>query len=320
MTPRVRREDLRDHAVEARVDRVWERLEGSLAMERGRLPARNGSYRMTAAVAAALLVGFVAGVGSSTWTAQGNGPSALAERTVEGTPPEPGVVTTPAASPAAREAESTEVPNAPRRDAGAPRPATASRARTRAAHDGGAEMAPAASQAAWVLACTNDDYERAVELAEGEGGLAAALTNATNEQRLCLASGSRLRNQPDVAKLALQRVADDSDDPDRSAVAAAQLAQIYEDEGNGAEQRRYEELKEIRSKGRLLSESALCEKIQVQAGVGAHRTVLELARQYENQYPSGTCTATVAALVERARAKLAEAPAAEPALDSSVVD
>jgi hypothetical protein len=36
--------------------------------------------------------------------------------------------------------------------------------------------------------------------------------------------------------------------------------------------------------------------------------VLELAQQYETQYPSGTCSATVEALVATAKAKLAEAP------------
>jgi hypothetical protein len=158
-----------------------------------------------------------------------------------------------------------------------------------------------------VLACASDDYERAVELLDAEGGVASVLANATNDQRLCLASGSRQRNQAELAKLALQRVADDSEDAERSAIAAAQLARIYEDEGNGDEQRRYEQLKEIRSKGRLLSESALCEKVKVQAEVGAHRSVLTLARQYEDQYPSGTCAATVEGLAKRARARLAEA-------------
>jgi len=312
MTPRLGPEDLRDHAVEARVDRVWERLEGNLSGELGRARQRRVTSRTTAYVAAALLVGFAAGVGSSSWrvgsaplvglTAPSRDPVSSVERAGQAEP-------TTAAATSRDEAAGARVEESAR--AGEPHGseglASSARQRKVASEE---EHKPTASPApAWVLACASDDYERAVELLDAEGGVASVLSSATNDQRLCLASGSRQRNQAELAKLALQRVADDSEDLERSAIAAAQLARIYEDEGNGAEQRRYEQLKEIRSKGRLLSESALCEKIQVQAEVGAHRSVVGLAQQYEDQYPSGTCSATVEALAQRARTKLAEAEA-----------
>jgi len=312
MTPRLRPEDLRDHAVEARVERVWERLEDNLAGELGSARRPRASSRTTAYVAAALLVGFAAGVGSSTWRGGSSVVTSVGAPSREPASSGEALRHTERATAAATsrdEAEGAQVEARTR--AAEPRGSEGNPTNARQPKVSSAEehKPPASAAPAWMLACATDDYERAVELLDAEGGVASVLSGATNDQRLCLASGSRQRNQGDVAKLALQRVADDSEDSERSAIAAAQLARIYEDEGNDAEHRRYEQLKEIRSKGRLLSESALCEKIEVQAAVGAHRSVVSLARQYEDQYPSGTCAAKVETLGQRARAKLAEAEA-----------
>lgn len=295
---------LRDHAVDSRVERVWDRLETNLAGELGRSRAIGSSHRTRAYVAAALAAGFAAGVGVSNWPKTHAPSTPLAEH--RATPASESAAAPREAAAAGRSeealgqerrtpAESSTLPKANRRpDVGSVR---------RDARSDAPQAAPP-----WVVACANYDYDTAYELLEAQGAVASALQQATNDQRLCIASGSRQKNQSELAKVALQGVADDSADPDRAAIAAAQLARIYEDEGNVDEQRRYEQLKEIRSKGRLLTEPALCEKIKVQAEVGAHRTVLELARQYENQYPSGTCSANVQALEAHAKQKLAEVP------------
>lgn len=308
MKPSIDPSDLRDHAIEARVERVWERLESNLTGELGGPRARHASKRTGFYVAAALAAGFAGGIGVSNWP-RSLGPSTpLAESRDAPPSREPST-----ASPSLAAGRRADTPALPRDSTSGPRPRASASARpglTNAERGSSADAAPA-----WVVACANYDYDKAYELLDAQGGVGSALQQATNDQRLCLASGSRQRNQPELAKLALQGVADDSSDPDRAAIAAAQLARIFEDEGNTEEQRRYEQLKEIRSKGRLLSEPALCEKLKVQAEVGAHRTVLELARQYENQYPSGTCAATVQALEAAAKAKLAAAESAASSAD-----
>ena len=310
--------DLREHAVETRVERVWERLEGNLAGELGRGRTRRSATRTSLYVAAALAAGFAGGVGVAssqrspvalTVLAEG----VLAERGTRSVTQE-NASTTPIRA-AGQPSESAHVAAADRSLSSAPvkSGARVTGLASRSSPRGGS----ANGLPAWTLACANYDYDKAYELLEADGGVAGALQVATNDQRLCLASGSRQRNQPEVAKVALQGVAEDSTDPDRAAIAAAQLARIFEEEGNVGEQRRYEQLKEIRSKGRLLSESALCEKVKVQAEVGAHRPEIELARQYENQDPSGTCAATVQALETTAKAKLVASLPVEPVAGDS---
>ncbi|MBM4359259.1 MAG: hypothetical protein FJ096_14250, partial [Deltaproteobacteria bacterium] len=302
------RSGLRDQAVEARVDRIWERLEGRLHGEVGHTP-RSATKLTHARTMLGVAAGFALGLGVSRWPSPGDTRAErapLAERPATATEAAP--TTRIEDETAGEQPPVRREPRVERERESTPRGARVVPEGGRPpAREGNPEPTPAVS--AWAAACSSFDYAKAFELLRAQGNVAAVLQQATNEQRLCIANGSRQHDQADIAKLALQRVVDDSDDADRGAIAAAQLARIYEEEGDVVEQRRFEQLKEIRSKGRLLSESALCEKIQVQAGVGAHRSVLELAQQYENQYPSGTCSATVEALVATAKAKLAEAPA-----------
>lgn len=303
------RDALRDQAVEARVDRVWERLEGRLEGELGR-SVRGGTSAGHGRTALALAAGFALGLGVN--RLPDSAPPTLA-RAAPLAETQPAGVAPSAPESSARADLATEPPPAEEAAAPAappaePRPSVTALRRPARTRTSDATTEGASATPAWAAACASYDYAKAFELLDAAGNVAAALQQATNDERLCIAAGSRQREQADVAKLALQRVLDDSDDADRGAIAAAQLARIYEEEGDFVEQRRYEQLKEIRSKGRLLSEAALCEKLQVQAGVGAHRSVLELAQQYENQYPSGTCSATVEALVAAAKAKLGAAP------------
>jgi hypothetical protein len=189
-------------------------------------------------------------------------------------------------------------------DAVDPKSTPQSQPRNGVRRDKQSDAAPSAP--AWVTACASFEYGKAFELLQKEADVSAQLRQATNEQRLCIATGSRAKNNANLAIEALEKVANDSNDPQRAALAAADLARIYGEQGNVAKQREYENLKEIRSKGALLSESALCEKIKIEAQTGRHRTVLELARQYSSQYPSGSCSQTVEKLEAEARAKLAE--------------
>ena len=163
---------------------------------------------------------------------------------------------------------------------------------------------------AWASACAAYEYERAFELLDKQGDVSGALAHATNEQRQCIGSGAR-HKRVDIAIEALKPLADDSSDKARALIATADLARIYEEKGNIEQQRVYEQRKEILSKGELLSEPALCEKIQLELQTGAYRTVLQYAEQYSAQYPSGSCTDTVNRAADEAKAKLA-APKHEP--------
>ncbi len=156
-----------------------------------------------------------------------------------------------------------------------------------------AESEPAAAPA-WALACARFDYASAIELLEQQpGGAAKALDAASVDHLLCIGSGGQLRNSPLVAVEALERVVEKYGDRPEAMTAANDLARIYGLQGNAERAERYEKLKADLSKGLLLSQDALCKKIEAEAQALAHRAVVRLAARYRSQYPDGACAEKV---------------------------
>jgi hypothetical protein len=171
---------------------------------------------------------------------------------------------------------------------------------------------------AWVVACNAADYDKAVALLSKEpGGLAAGLSGATAQQQSCIASGLE-ESDRDLEAIALnERTASDlSASVNTRMIAASNLARLYRQSGNTAAAAQYQMLFSQLSKGTLLSESGLCNKIQLTANAGNEAEFARLSESYSTTFPDGDCTETIAQLAKDFAAKKAAAPPAsedEPA-------
>ena len=165
-----------------------------------------------------------------------------------------------------------------------------------------------APPAEWMKACAAFDYAKAAELL-GEQGVAQA-NNA--EHLMCIATGHQALQHGSVAINLYQQVIQQYADSHYAFQAAHHLANIYRASGNSAEHARYAQLARELSKGALLTEPALCQKIQQEGEAQNDDKVLALSKRYSEQYPDGPCSDTVESLLAEAN-KRKEAVAAAAA-------
>jgi hypothetical protein len=150
------------------------------------------------------------------------------------------------------------------------------------------------AEPAWIAACREGDDKRAAEIFAQEGSSLATIGDAS--LKLCVSAGQEMLGDPEGAVATLEAViaAHEATDPDRAMFAASDLARLYAKLGKPDKAAHYQRKRAELSKGKLLlTERALCKKIEREAAADNGDVVLELGALYVSQFPNGPCTDTV---------------------------
>lgn len=295
--------DLRDHADTERVERIWERLSGSLAHDaHAKEPSR--SHRgMWLAAAASLVLVFGTGVlvGRSLTPAE---PSPLAalrptRERVEphratageplpasgrsGTEPTEQPASTPRERPAGSEHSAETAPSASPITAA---PARSAHARTERPEEPTPE--PPSAGPSWLARYNSGSYADARDLLAREpGGIRGAIASARDAFQLtALAEIAWSGGDQPSAVTALTRVATDFQGGQYAQIAAYKLGKFYESQGQSALAGSYAALARSLSANGNLDEDALC--IQIRSA-NERAEALQMAEDYLAKYPHGRC-------------------------------
>ena len=278
---------LRDHGVDARVDRIWERLETEISGSPRRRFA--GSSGWVVVSAATFALGILVG---SRFTGQEPMP-------VTALGAEPARLLSPAAPPAtgSPSAEATHElpPSRPSRRASAAR-----RTETgTVAPVAPPEEVPAKDPSEWQHLADQGEYVQALAALESSGGFDAALANATADELMSLVDVARATGQRDRAVLALRRiVSEHGADPD-APVAAWMLGNELSKAHDLAGAEQAFGIYRALSPGGDFAEDALARQIDMAAEQGKTDHARKLAEQYLKEFPDGPRTADIQAELER---------------------
>jgi TolA-binding protein len=294
---------LRDHTPDARVERVWQRLETDVA---GRRFARRPRAGYAAVLAVATFgVGLFVGA-----RFVGRGPAPVAALAAE-PPRAPERASLPAAAPS--EGATVAAGDAPR--ARAPRHPSA--ARRAALSDTLRDPAPEpqalapSGPAEWQRLADDGQYAAALAALEASGGFDAVLRDATAEQLMSLVDVARATGRRDRAIETLRRIVNEHGSDPNAPVAAWMLGNELAKTGDlvGAEQAlaMYRAL----SPNGDFAEDALARQIDIASEQGNLEHARHLAAQYLKEFPDGPRSADMLALVERAPHDGVPAPSAE---------
>jgi len=168
-----------------------------------------------------------------------------------------------------------------------------------------------ATKPEWVKACEEGDDERAAKLFSESGGDPNKVDNTALLSCLAL---DRLAKKDFKGAVALnERLVNEFEqsDPFRAKLAARELADLYRKLGQPEKAVLYAQKAHELSKGMLLTEDALCNKIQAEGAADNGEQVRALGEQYRQQFPNGPCTETVDRLL--AAHALPEPPPADEA-------
>jgi hypothetical protein len=156
------------------------------------------------------------------------------------------------------------------------------------------EALPAVVLKPWAHACTvGRDDVKALELFNQSGESLADIHDTTLLG--CLALGQLMLGKPDVPLL--ERLANGTGSDSERATFAGDLARIYKKRGELDKAQHYDALNQELSKGRILTERGLCDKVQADAKAGKHADVVRIGAVYLAQFPTGECIPTVKALL-----------------------
>ncbi len=147
--------------------------------------------------------------------------------------------------------------------------------------------------APWMTACDQGDFARAVELFEATGSASGDVAH-TPAQLMCLSSGNETHGKSLAAIAVLERVIRAHPDDPYAVAAASNLARIHQAAGDDTKARHYRQLAQKLSKGSLLSEAALCNKIREAADAKLGAPLRRLSERYETQFPHGPCSENIA--------------------------
>lgn len=281
---------LRDHGVDARVERIWKRLEQDVVPSRTR--ARSAPRLAVLAAIGTFLLGVFVG-------------TRLSSR-------EPVPLTAFEAEPASapRPATATPKPAAatPRTRAAAPHATQVHRAAPAHHVDSVAALpaepsSPAAvslsGPAEWQRLADEGDYAGALTALDSAGGFDVALHDASADQLMALVDVARGTGQRDRALVALRRIVSEHGADPNAPVAAwmlgNELAKIHDLAGAEQAFAMYRAL----SPGGDFAEDALARQIDMAADQGNLEHAKKLAGQYLKEFPDGPRTAEIQTRIEQ---------------------
>jgi len=310
--PEFRHEALRDVATPARVERVWSRLEGDLrGSRRGRVRRGLPVWAVVLPVAGAAPFGGGAYVGVRLAADPTPSVTLAHERTGA---VERGTAPLPTASPSA-DGERTH-PRGPRGRPKTPRLRVIETSpRVEPTGLAAPELAPPASPATapaeWYGLWREDEYQRAREAIERQGGFDAVLETASADQAMAMVDIARFGHENALAIAALRRIVDRFPGDPNAPLAALTLGNLLDRAGDAKGAAAAFSAYRALSPDGDFAEDALARQIEAALGEGDAPRARELLAQYEKQYPAGSRLETLRAEVAAAPA-LVE-PAAEPA-------
>jgi TolA-binding protein len=301
------RDLLRDQGVDARVDRVWDRLEKALDGAKTR-PRRLEAHRGALAFAA---VTFALGVFVGTRFSDG-APVPIAalaaepSRVVGAAASTPHAQAAPAlsgrteqAAPKARRVATVQRSFAPSRPEPEPSPAP--------------EPVVPAAVAEWPRLAEEGQYEQALRSLEASGGFESALAGASADQLMSLVDIARATGQRERGVLALRRIVTEHASDPNAPVAAWMLANELAKSRDlaGAEQA-FATYRALSPSGDF-AEDALARQVDMAAEQGSLERAKRLAGQYLKEFPDGPRSADIQAQYERWSREAPQAAGADEA-------
>jgi TolA-binding protein len=284
---------LRDHGVDARVDRVWNRLERDLDGVRTR-PRRLEAHRSALAFAA---VTFALGVVVGTRFGD-VAPVPVAALAAEPSRAVGAAATTPLAqaapavsgvaeevAPKARRAVAVQRPFAPSQPEPEPSPVP--------------EPLPAVAIAEWPRLAEEGQYQQALESIEASGGFESALAGASADQLMSLVDIARATGQRDRGVLALRRIVTEHASDPNAPVAAWMLAnELAKSRDLAGAEHAFATYRALSPSGDF-AEDALARQVDMAAEQGSLERAKRLAGQYLKEFPDGPRSADIQAQYER---------------------
>jgi hypothetical protein len=308
---------LADVATDERIERVWKRLEGDLGVAETPGLVRSRSRRlpdwMLWAPAAAVIL-FASGLLVGRAFPPQPGPRVKVERELPAPAEQIAREPAPAAEPRLR--DSSERPTEPR-------PLRHRRPRPVADPPSG-EPEPLASEPVapveavappeWYRLWDEDEYQRAREAIERQGGFDTALEQASADQAMAMVDLARFSHENALAIEALRRVVDRYPTDPNAPIAALMLGNMLEHAGDtrGAAEA-FQAYRALSPEGDF-AEDALARQIEAALEQRDPDRARGLVTQYEQEFPNGS-------RIEELRAELheAEAQAQRDALVSTPV-
>jgi hypothetical protein len=300
--PEVPARALRDVGTSERLDRVWNRLEQTLA---GKAPHLRGSFEWVWAPAAVVIIflsGFFAGLSWDRTEAP------RADITREPVPPidksgaEPG---RPNHSPD-RATRPAEQPNKKLRNPPRPpvRPMTEESPVTGSMPAVVKDPAPPDWQQIWL---EDEEAERAAVAIAQRGGFEQVLRQASPEQLMILVSIAQAVGEPQHAMAALRRVVESYPRDPAAPQAAFMLGKELEKAGDRAGAERAFATCRALSPQSEIAEDALARQIEAALEQGERAGARQLVEQYEREFPQGSRLAEFRAALAK---KSEESPSA----------
>ena len=281
---------LREHGVDARVDRIWQRLEQDARASRSR---RRAIPRLSLALAA---VTFMAGVFVGARFV-GRDPAPLTDLGAEpassprpaSSPAEPATLAARAAVDVPRSRQVRHLASAPRVDAVPVEPLS--------------EPAPAAAllttTAEWQRLADEGEYTRALAALEAIGGFDAALRDASAEQLMAFVDVARATGQRERAIATLRRIVSEHGADPNAPVAAWMLgSELAKVRDLAAAEQAFAMYRALSPNGDF-AEDALARQIDMAADQGNVEHAKKLAGQYLKEFPDGPRTADIQARIEQ---------------------
>jgi len=296
-------------ATEERLERVWKRLEGDLgaAETPGLVRSRFRRRRDVILLAPAAVVVFASGVLVDQAFRPVAAPDVVLGREPGVTRTEPAATPEPAPEPRSESPDSTERVRERRPRARSPRVAVREPPsdEPEVVVVESAEPAPQSVPPEWYRLWDEDEYQKARETIERQGGFEAALEQASADQAMALVDLARFSRENALAIAALRRVVDRYPSDPNAPIAALTLGNMLERAGDtqGAAEA-FQSYRALSPEGDF-AEDALARQIEVAIERRDHVRAGELLTQYEQEFPNGT-------RLEELRAELREAEAAAP--------
>jgi TolA-binding protein len=284
---------LRDHGVDARVERVWERLQVSLPSASRRRRPSVGAGLAVALAAATFGLGVFVGARFS--RGEPAPFASLGAEPAEGPKPvQPAPLSAGAPSIAAR-----DVPPARQaRHSVATRRADTVSPGVMPEPEPVAPSTPAAP-AAWQHLADEGKYTDALAALEEAGGFDAALRDATADQLMSLVDVARATGQRERAVLALRRIVSEHGADPNAPVAAWMLGNELAKAHDLASAEQAFAMYRALSPNGDFAEDALARQIDMAVEQGNQDHARRLAEQYLKEFPDGPRTADIQALLER---------------------
>jgi tetratricopeptide (TPR) repeat protein len=166
---------------------------------------------------------------------------------------------------------------------------------------------PAVAVAEWYELWREDEYQRAREAIERQGGFDAVLEGTSADEAMAMVDIARVSHENALAIAALRRIVDRFPGDPNAPLAALTLGNLLDRAGDAKGAAAAFSAYRALSPDGDFAEDALARQIEAALGEGAVQRARELLAQYEKQYPAGS-------RLETLRAEVAAAPVSpEPA-------